>query len=476
MQYKHASHNPTNPIKLSTAVITSSITIIAVSLPSPARETMSDDERSETAPLLKPLLTNDVGRESKNSAKHSPSSRDSRHSPRGVPDADPSLPAYFPPAAEQHRLLSSDEMAYWQHIFQHAQFDDQAYAWAFQHPPPPGGKKTDEETGAADNKITQEKTQAASDTLPDTSPTLLHQLSSLSPEDIYHKYRLRWSLGFWSLSLFGVVAMVLLVSQVMFGVAVGPYTMLNGAMCLVFGLGGLCTLFMEERSLALFWAQVYYGFMLLLLLVGVPLGIYELTNNSARVDRFCQEIICSSKQRDDLLVFAFVGGSAGLLGWFFIFSAFCRVLFVYACAVERVALRTDGSSLYKWVRCTAYFLPNYPAIWRSSVFFMYSLFSDLWNRTLNCFTCHDLRNLLEGLALILMLVLFFPLVVVGLGATFFRTSGLILCALIWVGLFVTSAIMCDEEGNKSSDSPSELWCYMFWYMEFFAAVSISGRR
>lgn len=155
------------------------------------------------------------------------------------------------------------------------------------------------------------------------------------------------------------LALLMLLGKVLFNREFGIYVFINLSMCAVFLMGATAAR-RRSRHATLLWAQAYYGFLLLLVLIGLPVGLYELTQNSARVERYCAETSCTGQEADRWLTLAYLGGTLGLFLWCFLFTAMARVVFVFCCAVERVNHQRGGGALHPLVMATAWYLPNYP--------------------------------------------------------------------------------------------------------------------
>eukprot|EP00808_Paulinella_micropora_P001673 g19674.t1 len=407
----------------------------------------------ETRPLLDPLL-----HEKKSSVEKADSKQPARDTSVDLSD-NLIKSESFSPAVRQNYLLSEDEVSSWQNRFAHAHFDDQAFAWAFQ-------KESKEQA-----KQTEQK-NASDDALPDEEPVLVQQLSALSASDIYHKYRLRLVIGTWSICLFAISACLIVMSHLLLHRQLGPYSIENILMSASFGIGGLFTWCLNERRQALFWAEVYYSFILLLVIVGVPRGLYELTRNKQRVEYFCEWKTCSDTESEKLLVFAWVSGIIALLTWFILFTVFARVVFVYACAVERVALKRDGRSLKPWIKATAYYLPNYPDMWRSALFFLYVVTERLYHHTTSCCSLEQIGRVFTALGLVALGIIFFPFTVMAIASTFGRLPGFIITCVFFIGMLILSGMLCDKEGTGTE----KFWCYIYAYLQFTGTVALHLAR
>ena len=149
---------------------------------------------------------------------------------------------------------------------------------------------------------------------------------------------------------------LLLPGQFYFKRSVGPFVIINFGLTFFFAIGSLLLCF-DTRRASLNLAHAYFGLLLLLVVAGTPVGLYQLKNNPQRVESFCGDRAqghsffsfcfylfvhfffssagCGEKEQNNLLTMSYVGGSAAVLLWIVLLTCLMRVVFVYLCAIER---------------------------------------------------------------------------------------------------------------------------------------------
>lgn len=267
-------------------------------------------------------------------------------------------------------------------------------------------------------------------------------------DDASHLLRLRATVGNWSLGLCTVFVFILLVGQFAFNRTVGPYVIMNIVCALVFG-GGALTLRLQERTASLRFLQLYFAFITLSVVIGVPLGIYQLTNNAARVDSFCAERtagVCTADERSNFLAFAHVVSIVGLFSWFVLATLFMRCLFVLLCAVERADHQETASAMHPAVLAVASWMPNYPAMWRWLLTQLRAVVESP-NWSVYC----DPRAIGAALATVALFIVFLPIALPALAYLAGGESwGPVLCAVLCIAeicVWIWMNALCRSTGS-----------------------------
>jgi hypothetical protein len=141
---------------------------------------------------------------------------------------------------------------------------------------------------------------------------------------------------------------------------------MNMFCCIVFGVGAF-TLRLHDRLSSLHFLQLFFAFVFAALVIGVPLGIYQLTKNADRVAAFCAERAggsCTPTEQSNYLVMAHIVGVCGLLTWFALATLFMRCQFVLICAIERASSQHSSEAIHPAILFCASWIPNYPMMYR----------------------------------------------------------------------------------------------------------------
>ena len=177
--------------------------------------------------------------------------------------------------------------------------------------------------------------------------------------------RLHTLVGRWSLFLAAVMLIVLLVGQFAFQRTFGPFVVIDIFLCAVFAFGALL-LTVYERVALLRLLHIYFALNAIVLIASVPVSIYQLTNNPARIDNFCVDRGgCTADERAHFLTYSYIAGALGLALWFVLSTAFLRTQFVLMCALERAHGQPGAGSIHPAVRVLAAYMPDWAGLVQS---------------------------------------------------------------------------------------------------------------
>ena len=224
-------------------------------------------------------------------------------------------------------------------------YDQQAYQWAFHASPanmPP----------AANEPVLLSE---AVDELP--------AITAATDDDVQQHAaeleRLRKLVGRWSAFLAVVMLIVIIVGQLALHRTVGPFVAINILLCLVFTFGALLLRAYDRASLLRF-LHIYFALNSIVLIASVPVSIYQLTNNPARIDSLCADRGgCTADEQSRFLAYSYVAGALALVVWIFLSTTFLRKQFVLMCALERAHQQPGAGAIHAAVRLVASYLPDW---------------------------------------------------------------------------------------------------------------------
>jgi hypothetical protein len=150
-----------------------------------------------------------------------------------------------------------------------------------------------------------------------------------------------------------LLAAILLTGQFYLHRQVGPFVIINIGMTVIFGYGAMSSwLNVDMRGSSLTFLQWYYAFVTITVVCGVPIGLYQLSNNPERVDSFCADrpSSCTDTQRSTLLTMSYVVGVVGIIMFFLLMTLLMRMIFILMVALERANLQARPENIHAWVR------------------------------------------------------------------------------------------------------------------------------
>jgi hypothetical protein len=271
------------------------------------------------------------------------------------------------------------------------------------------------------------------------------------------------SIGKWSAFLCAMFVLVLAIGQFSLHRTVGPYVVLNVVCAVVFGaVAAAFLLAVDQRARSLGVGQAFYLFLIVCIVAGTPAGIYQLANNAQRVDSFCADRSgCTESERSTLLVFSYVIGCVGLALFFVLLTAFARLVFVFLCAVERAHGEAAGAAqLGRFVRASAHWLPNYPAMAASvrEVFVMCA--SGAAQCSVAMSDC-SVQTAMSALFVIVVAIIFLPVSTTVVSWHVHNLAGVVAFAA-WIGVFIYLIVLCNG-GNATA-------CAAQLYLEYVIVV------
>jgi hypothetical protein len=147
----------------------------------------------------------------------------------------------------------------------------------------------------------------------------------------------------------------------------GVYAYSNALTLLLFGVG-MVNFFVKTRENSLLFGQCYYMFLLLLVLIGVPMGIWYCFTIDERVALYCSmrlEGPCAPWLSNELITLGLVACILGIIAWFVVFTVFARIVFIYLLAIERMYGAENADRINLFVLKTIRMIPDYHSMNRS---------------------------------------------------------------------------------------------------------------